>query len=213
MSGNVQGALPNRGKTYLGSNPNRTLTATMRADLEGSEAIFDDINPTATSGARVHRSNRKVTALLVRNAASFALLPKRVVKWKSGQRGRQVDGYCSVTNEACAGVVDEFLTSSGVAVNDLFWIVVKGPTLMLTGLAGDSTNVINVDDILGALTAATSGATTAGRVGVVALTATSTGTTDGSLGNALFNSFGRALSAKTTANTNADILVDTFFLK
>lgn len=210
---NVNGALPIRGQTFLSGNANRTLTATMGADKEGSMMAFDDVDPTATTGAKTKRSNRTVTCMLVRNESAGVLLPKYVVKWKSGQRYRQVDGYTCVTNEAAAGVVDEFLGSSGVAVHDLFWLVVKGPTLMKTPLEGDGTNVINLDDILGALTAVTSGATTAGRVGVVALTATSTGTTNGALGNALFNSFGRAMLAKTTANTNADILVDTFFLK
>lgn len=210
---NVNGALPLRGQTFLSGNANRTITSTMGADKEGSTMIFDDIDPSSTTGAKTTRSNRPITAMLVRNEAAAALLAKFTVKWKSGQRGKQVDGYCCVTNEACAGVVDEFLGSSGVAVHDLFWLVVKGPTLMKTPLEGDGTNVISVDDILGALTAATSGATTSGRAGVVALTATSTGTTNGALGNALFNSFGRAMSAKTTANTNADVLVDTFFMK
>ncbi len=210
---NVTGALPIRGRTFLGGNANRTIDATMGVDKEGSLMLFDDDDPTVTTGAKTKRSNRQVTCLLVRNVAAAALLPKFIVKWKSGQRNRQVDGYTAVTNEAAAGVVDEFLGSAGVAVNDLFWIVVRGPTLMKTALEGDGTNVINLDDILGALTAATSGATTAGRVRVNALTATSTALTDGSEGNKQMNSFGRALSARTTGNTNADILVDTYFLK
>ncbi len=210
---NVNGALPIRGKTLLDGNANRTLTSTMAADREGSMMTFDDVDPTATTGAKTKRSNRTVTAMLVRNAAAAALLPKHVVKWKSGQRNRQVDGYTCVTNEAAAGVVDEFLGSAGAAVNDLFWVVVSGPTLIKTPLEGDATNVINLDDLLGALTAATSGATTSGRVRVNALTATSTATTDGKFGDVLMNSFGRAMSAKTTANTNADVLVDVFFLK
>ena len=209
---NVTG-LPNRGKTFLGSNPNRTIAASMKTDIEGTKCEFDDVDPTPTAGVRVKRSNRNVVCLLVRNEAAAALLPKRIVKWKSGQRGRQVDGYTCITNEAAAGVVDEFLTSAGVAVHDLFWIVVQGPTLMLTPLEGDGTAVIAVDDLLGALTAVTSGATTSGRVRVNALTATSTATTDGGLGAVVMNSFGRAMSAKTTANTNADVLVDTFFMK
>lgn len=204
---NVNGALPIRGKTFLSGNASRTIDATMGADKEGSMMLFDDVDPTVTTGAKTKRSNRQSTCLLVRNVAAAALLPKFTVKWASGYRNKRVDGYCSSTNEACAGVVDEFLGSAGVAVNDLFWLVVKGPTLMVTPLSGDSANVIAIDDLLGALTAATSGATTAGRVGVIALTASGPG------GLAVHNAFGRALSAKTTANTNADVLVDVFFLK
>jgi hypothetical protein len=202
--------LPNRGKTFLTGSPDRTIDATMKVDLEGSIKHFDDVDPTVTSGAKMRRSNKRVVCMLVRNemANSAVVLPQRVVKWKSGQRNRQIDGYCALTNEACAGVVDEFLTSAGAALHDLFWITVQGPTLMLNALAA---NTIALDDLLGALTAVTSGATTAGRVGVVALTATSTATTDGSFGAALANMFGRAMSS--TATTNASILVDTFFLK
>lgn len=210
---NVNGALPIRGQTLLSGNANRTLTATMGADREGSTMDFDDVDPTASTGARQKRSNRRVTCILVRNEAAAAVLPKFIVKWKSGQRGHQIDGYSCITNEAAAGVVDEFLGSGGAAVHDLFWIAVKGPTLIKTPLEGDATNVIGLDDLLGALTAVTSGSTTAGRVLVNALTATSTATTDGKAGAVLMNSFGRALSAKTTANTNADVLVDVFFMK
>ena len=210
---NVNGALPVRGKTFLSGNGNRTITSSMKADVEGTYKQFSDVDPTATAGARAKRSNRNVHCVLVRNMSGIALLPKRVVKWKSGQIGKQVDGYSCVTNEFAAGVVDEFLGSAGAPDADLFWITVAGPTLMLTDLAGGANNVISAGDILGALTAATSQATTAGRVGVVALTATSTATTDGGAGSAYHNAFGRALSAKTTANTNADILVDTYFAK
>jgi hypothetical protein len=200
--------LPNRGKTFLTGSPDRTIDATMKVDLEGSIKHFDDVDPTVTSGAKMRRSNKRVVCMLVRNEAAAAVLPKRVVSWKSGQRNKQIDGYCKVTDEACAGVVDEFLTSAGAAVHDLFWIVVQGPTLMMTSLAGNAENVINLDDLLGALTAVTSGATTSGRVAVQALTGATA-----VLGNQIVNGFGRALSAKTTANTNADILVDTYFLK
>jgi len=211
MTSTASGTVPVRGKTALSGNAGRTIDSTMAAHLEGTEQWFDDIDPTAT-GAKTRRSNRRCLCMLVRNVAADVLLPKRCVTWKSGQRGKQVDGYCKSTSEACAGVVDEFLTSAGVPVNDLFWLCVQGPTLMK--VAVDATNAnIALDDVLIALTAVTSGATTSGRVQTMALTATSTATTDGTQTRALVNRFGRALSARTTADTNGDVLVDTFFAK
>lgn len=208
MSRGAATPLMNRGKTFLTGDPNRTLTSTMKDDIEGTIQEFDDIDPTVVNGAKTHRSNRNVVCVCVRNVAAAALLPKRVVRWKSGSRGRQVDGYCAVGAEECAGVVDEFLPSSGCPVNDLFWVTVKGPTLMLTDLAGGANNLIPTDTVLVALTAATTGATTAGRIAPQDLTGATA-----VLGGQIQNAFGRAMSAKTTANTNADILVDTFFLK
>ena len=59
------------------------------------------------------------------------------------------------------GVVDEYLPIAGVAVNDVFWVVVSGPTEVVAALSGTA---VAVGDRLAAITAATSGATTAGRV-------------------------------------------------
>jgi hypothetical protein len=102
-----------------------------------------------------------------------------------------------------AGVVDEWLPSAGVVDDDLFWIVRKGPTLVLTDLAGGAANVITSGANLVALTAATSQATTAGRVQEYAFTTNVT-----ALQSQVLNRLGKAMSAKTTANTNADLLVD-----
>lgn len=206
MAGANQAGLPERGKTFL-TGPARTAPTTygQSVGLEGAQQQFKDLDYSASSvGAkRAKRSNRVVECILVRNAATIPLLPKRLVKWKSGSRGKQVDGYCTTDWAEAAGVVDEWLPAAGVAINDLFWIVRKGPTLCLTDLAGGALNVIAVDDVMLALTAATSQATTAGRVQPFVATS--------NLTNAIvmaFNKLGRAMSAKTTANTNAGVLVD-----
>ena len=75
--------------------------------------------------------------------------------------------------------------------------------MVTTDLAGGANDVINIGDVLTALTAATSGATTAGRVKPQSLAgATSV------LGLEIMNMIGRAMSAATTANTGANLLVD-----
>lgn len=212
MANAIAAGLPRLGSTLL-SGAGRTLSDGDRADLEGTTHEFDDIAPGQSPGVKVRRSNRRTLYMLVQNVSGIALEPKRLVTWASGYRGRRVAGYATTTAAVVAGVVDEHLPSSGCPDNDYFWLAVKGPSLVKTGLAGDATNVIGLDNVLIALTAATSQATTSGRAAVWGLTATSTATTDGTLTGYLNNQLGRALSAKTTANTNADVLVDLAILK
>lgn len=127
----------------------------------GCIKMFPDVNP--STGAV--RSNRLKTCIAVRNASGAALLPKRVVRFRVGTAGTavfsQVDGYSAVTNEERVGIVDEHLPASGVAANDVFWVTVSGPTEVAHALSGTE---VAVGDRLAAITAATAGATTAGRV-------------------------------------------------
>jgi hypothetical protein len=195
---NVSGGLPNVGKTYHGGTPESIGRS---VDLEGTECKFkDDVRVGAQP--RQMRSGRFRTARLVRNTSGFALQPGRLASWATGFRGLRVAGYVSVTSAEVAGVVDPDLPSAGVANNDLFWLFRSGPVLVKTPTAGDATNVFTEGEVLGALTAATTGAPAAGRLGKVA-----TGTTV-TLPSAVINRIGRAISAATTANTNANLLVD-----
>lgn len=191
---NVAAGLPNRGSTYHRGTP---TSIGRSADLEGISRVFiDDV--VVAGGPNSKRSGREVRCRLVRNSSGITLEPKRTVRWESGYRGRRVDGYCVATAAECAGVVDDHLSAAGVADDDLFWVVRGGPCLIKTDIASGATNVIADTDIIVALTAVTSQATTAGRVAA---------------GNAatlshVLNRIGHAMSAKTTANTNSDVLVD-----
>ena len=205
-------SLPGRGQPFL-AGPDRTPASTDAAHLEGTQKWFDDAAPGQSSGAKTRRSGRQVLCILVRNVSGITLDPKRVVKYKAGQKFKQVDGYCNVAAEEVAGVTDEHYGAGGIPNNELFWIAVKGPSLLKTSLAGNGENVVGANSVLVSLAAATSQATTAGRVIAWGLTATSTGTTDGTYTNHLLHNFGRALSAMTTGQTNSDMLVDLFCLK
>ncbi len=173
-------------------------------NLEGKEWLFEDMDY-SSQALGVARTNRYVLCRCVRNVAAAALLPKRLASYQAtaGNYTQRVDGYATTTAARVAGVVDEWLPAAGVPVNDLFWIVIEGPTLVITDLAGGANNVWNIGDVAVALTAATSGATTAGRPAPQDLTGATA-----LLGNQIQNHLGRALSAKTTANTNADLLMD-----
>ncbi len=209
MPDNATGGLPPRGKVYL-TGPNRTAdsTGTQSKSVEGSVKVFKDIDYSGTTGVNALRSNNDVHCILVRNTSGVALLPKMAVTWKAGQRGKQVDGYADFSpDRAIAGIVDEWLPAAGVANNDYFWLVVKGPTLALTAKEADGTNVIEVDDWLVNNTAAASTfSTTGGRViPAISVAGVTTNITFAN-SNQLYK-FARAMSAKTTANTNANILI------
>ena len=137
-----------------------------------------------------------VTIRAVRNSGSFNLLPSRLVTWDTAHVGTRVNGYAAVSY-APSMPTDELLPSAGVVANDVFYVVMEGPCGILTALDGGSDNVIAAVDPLAAITAATSGATTAGRIA----TANTSGATT-SQRDSLLNVVGRAMSAATTANTN-----------
>lgn len=155
----------------------------------GCVKVFPDVNP---STGRV-RSNRVKKCVAVRNTSGAALLPKRVVRFDVTNAGKllgDVDGYASLTNNELVGVVDEYLPSGGVAANDIFWVTVDGPTEVSHALSGTA---VAVGNRLAAITAATSGATTAGRVTPSGVGAATSGAGDNSLGV-----IGYAMSAGTT---------------
>ncbi len=178
------------------------------AQWEGKTWVFEDIDYTSgTVGAKPTRSGRYVKCMAVRNVSGITLLPKRLVSLQLSGKfflGR-VDGYTTITAQQ-GYPVDEFLPSTGVINYDVFWIVVDGPAMCLTDIAAaTATGVINVGDALVSLTAATSQATTAGRIMPQDL---ASGVTGATLAIQVQNKLGYALSAKTSANTNSSILVD-----
>lgn len=160
----------------------QTLGVSSTADGTGWVGVvkqFPDVNP--TTGAI--RSNRIKTCVAVRNISAVALLPRRVVRFARGTAGTSVfsavDGYTAVANSEFVGVVDEHLPASGVAVNDVFWVTVDGPSEVSVALSGAD---VAVGDRLAVITAATSGATTAGRVTTSGVGAATTAAGDNSLG-------------------------------
>lgn len=180
-----------RGNTYFQGG---TVDAVGGYNLLGKEWRHEDTT---------YGTNQYVTIRAVRNTGAFALLPGRVVAFDSAGVPPlgTVNGYATTT-AAPGCVLDEFLPSAGLLANDVGYIVVEGPCKALTDLAGGANNPISFLDPLVALTAATSGSTTAGRVYTDLTGAVTTGTRD-----QLLNILGRAMAAATTANTNYGILM------
>ena len=175
--------------------------ATQGGNWVGAVKQFPDVNPTTG----VVRSNRVKTCVAVRNTSAAALLPKRVVTFDTATAGlscfSETKGYSAVTNEERVGIVDEYLPATGVAVNDVYWVTVEGPTEVSVALSGSD---LVAGDRLAAITAATSGATTSGRVTKSGVGAATTAAGDNSLGV-----IGRACSAGATTGGNVLAIVKT----
>lgn len=180
----------------------------------GREWQFEDLDFAQTSGARAARSGKMVSCRLVKNNTGAALLPKRLVTFSTtaGEYnthiGHSSSAYSCLTNDR-AFPVDEFLPSAGVPDQAYFWVVTRGPAMCLLPLAGAGFNGdVSVGNTLSALTAATAGATTAGRVANTTTVITVSGSDYVDVIKAAENYVGRALSAATTGNTGSSLLVD-----
>lgn len=187
-----------------------TTDATSGVEWEGRE--FDVLDLDYTTNPAKPRAFSNGTEIkrvrVVRNACvsgsggttTGLLLPGMLVTFKSGKYGKQVDGYVTTDAAECYPV-DEFVISTGVPINDLFYIVVSGNAGINTSV--DATNAnFSAASVMVGLTAATSGATTSGRM----VAQTLTGAT-AILANQVMNRIGVAQSASTTAATNSIKLV------
>jgi hypothetical protein len=185
------------GQTWFSLGPSETLKNDSYHGIQSAAAYgdnfagvvkeFTDVNPITGQV----RTNRRKVCVAVKNTSAGALLPKRIVSFNTaaGKLLTEVNGYSRLTNEERVGVVDEWLPASGVTVNDIFWVTVDGPTEVTAAVSGTA---IAAGDRLAAITAATSGATVAGRA-----TPASTGATD------VQGAIGYAMSAGTTADGSA----------
>ena len=190
------------GQTLGVTTPNDSLVGISGSygdNWAGCVKEFTDVNPITGQV----RSNRRKVCIAVRNTSAAALLPKRVVRLAGTGTALfgAADGYASVANDALVGVVDEFLPAAGVAVNDVFWVTVDGPTEVSAALSGSE---ITVRGALSVITAATSGAVTAGRVTLSPLSSATTGSGDNGIGV-----IGYAASVGATTGTAVLALIRT----
>jgi hypothetical protein len=113
---------------------NATVDPQNGKNCTGSQKVFADFDPRVTNTG-VWLSNRPVTCIAVRNTSGGPLLPGALVKFKKSAILDEVDGVAAAATDAPLGVVDEYLPASGVANNDVFWLVVSGPTAINTAAA------------------------------------------------------------------------------
>lgn len=120
-----------QGATALGTTAFSADNLTTLAHLEGQTVYLPDIDSTGDKKSR--RSNADVVAVIVRNVepnvdGSTTLAAGDAVQWVSGYHGTRVEKADGGADHQVAGFVDEH--SSGVKTNDLFYMVVKGPSLV-----------------------------------------------------------------------------------
>ena len=135
-----------QGATALGSTAFSTDNLTSLAHLEGQTVYLPDIDSTGDKKAR--RSNADVTALIVRNVepnvdGSTTLAAGDALKWVTGYHGKRVEKADHGALHQLAGFVDEH--SSGVKTNDLFYMVIKGPSLVNCKTGGAHSISFDVD--------------------------------------------------------------------
>lgn len=91
--------------------------------LYGVHKVFTDVDP--VSGQIL--SNETVECIAVKNESGGVLSAGSIVAFDTDKTLTCVDGLASATSVRF-GVVDEYIGSQGVPANEVFWLVVKGPT-------------------------------------------------------------------------------------
>lgn len=163
-----------RGETfYNGGVIDATDNSTLGGvNLEGKEYVFEPNSQDnqATYPAPSEETGRAVRVRVVRNVSGVALKGGRLAHYKQDAAvplETRVDGYTIVEADRPAGVVDEFLPAAGVPNNDLFYIVVDGPS-KFTNTATGTTFAVG-DRVVPAAAGATAGDDLGGRVAVQSL--------------------------------------------
>jgi len=189
-----------RGTTlHAGQTPPTVASGNQNNSVEGMIFTFPE-GDAANKTARP--SGGQVTYIAVRNSSTITLAPKRLVQWESGQEGKPVDGYTEDDAQVTAGVVDDYFPAAGgIPANDIGLIAVKGRHLVTLATEAITAGLVPVEGYLVAQTAAASTGTSAGRVVSIGYGGATT-----VLANNVLNTIGRALTARTSANTNSDVL-------
>jgi hypothetical protein len=200
------------GQTLKGTSPNDS-SVLINGDKLGMTYVFPASRLTSQiRGNKTRLTGMFITARLVRNVAGFAILGKRVVKLKeAGYNGFEaVDGYCAVKADDHCVFSDPNLPSAGCADDDIMWVILEGPTTVLSPFeAGGFDKAIAAGDPLVGATGSTTGTSGVGRVSVGGVLAGGSLAATDAYQQAK-NNLGRAMSARTTGETNAEILVDAF---
>lgn len=205
-----------RGETFFGQSPLVAADATSGYEWQGMVKVFEDVLYSVTgvkTGRNVNGDGKKVACRVVRNTSGVVLFASRLVQIDPANPGQVLGNQ--VVNFGEAFPVDEFLPAAGVAINDLFYIVIGGPALVLTPMTG--AEFISTSIAAGALIGAgtTNGGSTAagstapaGRGCGISIIALTTAAQFLDLSNICINYVGKAISAMTSGQTNSPMLVD-----
>lgn len=175
-------------------------------NMEGREFTFEVNAQDQGTGypAGQDPSGRPIRVKVVRNRSGVNLKPGRIAHFLASSSyplETAVDGYTVALGDRPAGIVDEFLPAAGVIPNDLFYIVVDGPTAVVQG-ATTQTSVAIGDRLVPATFGSTAGDDLGGRFGKQDLTGSAA-----TLGNNVQNNFGFAAAADNVAGDTVNAVV------
>lgn len=133
------------------------------------------LGESVVGGKKGRKTGRTIKAIALRNISGQKLYGKRLGALKKAADDsygagdmaltHEVDGYTTDTAQKNFVVIDEFLSSTGVPDDDIFWGILEGPVTVYTQATQDAAGDFDYGDALAAGTAnATSGQTTAGGV-------------------------------------------------
>lgn len=201
------------GATLKGTDADGNL---INSEVLGREFTFNNITTTSpTNGVRKFHTGEPLRVIALRNRSGVTLYGKRHATLDLATAGltgiTDVKGYCDSLAEP-AVLIDEYLSSTGVADKDIFWGVVEGVALTLTSETGAGFNGADIavsNDLVAATAASSTGATTGGRVAIISITNATAGNSSNGYDayRMAMNHLGTALSARTTGETSADLLM------
>lgn len=205
------------GTTLRGTDDGTTTGNLINNEVLGGEYTFNNIKTTSpTNGVRSPHTSGPLRCIAIRNVSGVRLYGKRWVSLDIATAGldgiKEATGYVDSLAEGPAVLIDEFLSSVGVADKDIFWGVIDGVATTLTSETGAGFNGADIgvgNELVAATAASSTGSTTGGRVAMVSFTnATAGNSSNGYDGYRMcLNRLGTALSARTTGETSADLLM------
>lgn len=199
------------GETLSGTDSSSNL---INRQWLGQKFLLPSPQETRTPRSNKNRlSGKGIWAVLLRNTTGAALLPKQIATLGTGYDSthecyghEEAEGLAVTIAAGPSVIVDPWLPSGGVADNDIFWGVLEGMCLVKTPTTHDLTqgDIAAGAPLVAATLNTTAGNTTAGRISNITLAETAAATNAYSMAKHLI---GYALSAKTTAETDEDILI------
>jgi hypothetical protein len=111
--------------------------------LYGQEKVFQDLDYSVTTPKRV-LSGQPKRCVWVKNGHSSAITPRQVLKWDSGtdEVGKVV--VPAGDDDKPCGVANEFMVSAGAAAGEGFFMVIEGPTQLIS----DGGSTLAVTDVV-----------------------------------------------------------------
>lgn len=197
------------GESFKGTDADSNL---INVPWLGTRCAFEhvDYSISGLTAGRSRLTGTSILAIALRNTSGIALRPKRMVMLDVAAglgNLRNATGYNVLLLNGISVLCDPWLPAAGVAANDIFWGIYKGPAIVLTPTVGADFNGadISAGGCLFNATGSTSGNSTGGRVTNLTLAGQTAATASFS---AARNFVGYALSARTTGETAADLLVN-----